>query len=79
MNGYYQVHDGTIYQVFESVMIEDKKRVKKLMAQCVKSDIKPKESFLINEANIQRNVKYKLWVKIENYELGASNKRTEQI
>ena len=68
MIGHYSTIDGSEYEVYKGVQIEEKKRTSVLMARCTKSKTKTDQPFMILESNIQRMLNFGSWWKIKDLE-----------
>lgn len=65
MLGSYRLIDDSEYEVYYDEVREEKKTITVLLARCTKSKTKTDKPFKIREADIDRNVRHNLWIKID--------------
>jgi len=65
MTGTYKTIDGSEYSVFFADVREGKRTISALLAKCTSGLKKSETPFRISEQNIDRNVRFGSWTKIE--------------
>lgn len=65
LTGKYKTPDDSVYHLFYKKSPKPPRINRDLIASCIQAKVKSTNQFIVDPANIERNIRHQLWVKIE--------------